>query len=90
LIPIAFVRAILLAYRKYGVNSKAALARAHIRPDAVEDLGCRVTAAQFEALAWVAMRELDDEALGWLSRKLSLGRRMACRACSLPLRSKSR
>ena len=81
LIPIAFVRAILLAYRKYGVNSKAALARAHIRPDAVEDLGCRVTAAQFEALAWVAMRELDDEALGWFSRKLPWGAYgMLCRA----------
>jgi AraC-like DNA-binding protein len=81
LIPIAFVRAILLAYRKYGVHSEAALATAHIRLDALEDLNGRVTAAQFESLAWVAMRELDDEALGWFTRKLPWGAYgMLCRA----------
>lgn len=28
------------------------------------------SASQFELLAEVAMRELDDEALGWFSRRL--------------------
>jgi AraC-like DNA-binding protein len=41
----------------------------------------RVTAAQFEALNAHAMQELDDEALGWFSRKLPWGAYgMLCRA----------
>jgi hypothetical protein len=44
--------------------------------------GARVTAAQFEALnAGHAMQELDDEALGWFSRRLPWGSYgMLCRA----------
>ncbi len=81
LVPTAFVRAILLAYRKYGVDPGEALEMAHISPDAVYEPDGRVTAAQFEALSWFAMRELDDEALGWFSRKLRWGAYgMLCRA----------
>jgi AraC-like DNA-binding protein len=80
-VPTAFVRAILLAYRKYGVDPGKALEMAHISPDAVCEPNGRVNAAQFEALSWFAMRELDDEALGWFSRKLPWGAYgMLCRA----------
>ena len=79
--PIAFVQAILRAYAKYGVDPGRALERAHIRPTVLSDPAARVNAAQFEALSWVAMQELDDEALGWFSRKLPWGAYgMLCRA----------
>ncbi|NLH81390.1 MAG: AraC family transcriptional regulator [Phyllobacteriaceae bacterium] len=79
--PIAFVRAICRAYDAYGVDPKAALERAQIPPTLLADDTARVTSAQFEALSWVAMRELDDEALGWFSRRLPWGAYgMLCRA----------
>jgi AraC-like DNA-binding protein len=41
----------------------------------------RITAAQFEALSGFAMQQLDDEALGWFSRRLPWGSYgMLCRA----------
>jgi AraC-like DNA-binding protein len=79
--PMVFVRAILLAYAKYGVDPAGALERAQIQPDTVDDPLGRVTSAQFEALSFVAMQELDDEALGWFSRKLPWGAYgLLCRA----------
>jgi AraC-like DNA-binding protein len=79
--PMVFVRAILLAYAKYGVDPAGALERAQIQPEAVNDPLARVTSAQFEALSFVAMQELDDEALGWFSRKLPWGAYgLLCRA----------
>jgi AraC-like DNA-binding protein len=72
-VPIAFVRAICLAYAKYGADPSASLERAQIPPDLMEDPTSRVTPAQFETLSWYAMQELDDEALGWFSRKLHWG-----------------
>lgn len=79
--PMAFVRAIRLAYAKYGVDPREAFARAQIPPDAVDEPLARVTPAQFEALSWVAMQELDDEALGWFSRRLPWGAYgLLCRA----------
>jgi AraC-like DNA-binding protein len=79
--PVAYVRAILLAYAKYGVDPSGALERAHIPPQLLDRPEARVTAAQFEALSFVAMQELDDEALGWFSRKLPWGAYgMLCRA----------
>jgi AraC-like DNA-binding protein len=82
--PIAFVRAILLAYRRYGADPAEVLARAQIPPGLLEDPRGRITARQMEIVSEGAMRQLDDEALGWFSRRLpwgSLG--MLCRA-SLP------
>jgi AraC-like DNA-binding protein len=82
--PIAFVRAILLAYDRYGLDPREVLARAQIPPGLLRDPEARITARQMEVVSEGAMRELDDEALGWFSRKLpwgSLG--MLCRA-SLP------
>ncbi len=79
--PAAFVEGILAAYRNYGMDPGPALERAHIPPDFLNAADGRVTAAQFEILAGFAMRELDDEALGWFSRKLPWGAYgMLCRA----------
>ena len=81
LIPTAYVRSILAAYAKYGVDSGPALKRAQIPPEVAQAEGGRISAAQFEALSWLAMRELDDEALGWFSRRLPWGAYgMLCRA----------
>jgi AraC-like DNA-binding protein len=80
-VPMAFVGAILRAYKKYGVDPTAALEVARIPPHTTKDSNTGVTATQFEALSWAAMRELDDEALGWFSRKLPWGAYgMLCRA----------
>lgn len=79
--PIAFIRAIALAYRRYGVDFAPALARARIDEGSLSDPAACVTAAQLEALSGHAMRELDDEALGWFSRPLPWGSYgMLCRA----------
>ena len=71
--PIAFVRMLLMAYAKYGVDPAAALARAQISPALVGKAGAMVTSWQLQVLAGEAMRELDDEALGWFSRRLPWG-----------------
>jgi AraC-like DNA-binding protein len=79
--PIAFVRAILRAFEKYGESPDAVLRQAQIAPALLKDPTARITAWQLELLSAGAMQQLDDEALGWFSRKLpwgSLG--MLCRA----------
>jgi AraC-like DNA-binding protein len=79
--PMAFVRAIVLGYERYGMDPAEALRQARIAPRDVARPQARVTAAQFEALNAHAMQELDDEALGWFSRKLPWGSYgMLCRA----------
>jgi AraC-like DNA-binding protein len=71
--PVAFVRALLLAYEKYG--------QARIPPKLLGREQARITARQMEALATAAMQELDDETLGWYSRRLPWGSMgMLCRA----------
>ncbi len=69
----AFARAIAWAYQRHGVNPSAALATAQIAPEQLHDPEARITAAQMERLSDHAMRELDDEALGWFSRRLPWG-----------------
>jgi AraC-like DNA-binding protein len=79
--PIAFVRALLLAYEKYGVDPAEALAQGQIAPELLCRPDALITAVQMESMSSFAMQQLDDEALGWFSRKLpwgSLG--MLCRA----------
>ncbi len=71
--PAAFIRAILLAYERRGIDPGAALAEAGIAPEVARDPGGRVTADQLENFSDLAMRALDDEALGWFSRRLSWG-----------------
>ncbi len=79
--PIAFVSAIVLGYEKYGVDPEAALRRAQIAPALLRRPGAKITASQMEAISDAAMRELDDEALGWFSRRLPWGSYgMLCRA----------
>ncbi|MDB5730475.1 MAG: transcriptional regulator, AraC family [Variovorax sp.] len=80
----AFVREIVRGYERYGLDASEALRQARIAPRDLHDPGARVTAAQFEALNAHAMQELDDEALGWFSRRLPWGSYgLLCRA-SLP------
>jgi AraC-like DNA-binding protein len=79
--PIVFVRTILLGYRKYGADPANALREAQISDRALEDPASRITAAQLEKISGQAMQELDDEALGWFSRRLPWGSYgMLCRA----------
>ena len=79
--PIAFVRAIVAAYDQRGMGAEAALAHARIPAAQLDDDAACVTAAQFEALSFVAMQQLDDEAPGWFSRRLPWGSYgLLCRA----------
>ena len=79
--PIAFVQAVLLAYARYGQDPGQALQAAQITPALLADPLACITAAQMETLCNAAMRELDDEALGWFSRKLPWGSYgLLCRA----------
>ena len=71
--PIAFVQAIVLAYQRRGMNPDVALAQAQIAPFALLDDGSRISAWQMERISGAAMQELDDEALGWFSRRLPWG-----------------
>ncbi len=77
----AFVRAILLAYEKYGVDPGNALRKARIPASQVGRLSARIYADQMETISATAMQELDDEALGWFSRRMPWGTYgMLCRA----------
>ncbi|MGB5063950.1 MAG: AraC family transcriptional regulator [Candidatus Competibacter sp.] len=79
--PVAFVRAIVAAYQHYGNDPSHALRRARITPAFLLDSANRVTGSQMETLFGIAIQELDDEALGWFSRKLPWGSYgMLCRA----------
>ncbi|OAF19610.1 AraC family transcriptional regulator [Bradyrhizobium neotropicale] len=79
--PAAFVRGVVAAYDRYGRDPTDALGKGQVTADLVKSADGRVTAAQFETLAGHAMRELDDEALGWFSRRLPWGSYgMLCRA----------
>ena len=69
----AFVRAIVAAYRCYGKDPAPALRQAQIAPEQVAKVDARITAWQMETLSGAAMQELDDEALGWFSRRLPWG-----------------
>lgn len=79
--PIAFIRAIVLGYHHRGMDPANALRHAQISGSTLEHPIARITAAQMEAMSGFAMQELDDEALGWFSRRLPWGSYgMLCRA----------
>src|ERR1700741_3496340 len=79
--PVAFVRAMVLAYEKYGKDPQAALGQAQITPGLLCLPNGRITASQMETISGLAMQELDDEALGWFARRLPWGSYgMLCRA----------
>ena len=71
--PIAFVRAVVQAYTQRGMPADRALQAAQIAPKLLQDAQARITALQMELLCAHAMRELDDEGLGWFSRRLPWG-----------------
>ena len=79
--PVAFVLAISAAYHRYAKDPKPALQRARIKPEVLLDASQRVTGWQMQTLFGIAIKELDDEALGWFSRRLPWGSYgMLCRA----------
>ena len=69
----AFVNAIARAYVQTGRNPAQALEAAQIAPELLENPTARISAAQMERISGVAMQELDDEGLGWFSRRLPWG-----------------
>jgi AraC-like DNA-binding protein len=71
--PIAFVQAIVLAYEQRNISPDPALAAAQIAPQELCNPRARITALQMERISGQAMRELNDEALGWFSRPLPWG-----------------
>ncbi len=71
--PMAFIRMMVLAYEDRGMRATTALAKAQITPVDLAKPQGRVTALQMEWFSEAAMRELDDEALGWFSRRLPWG-----------------
>jgi len=71
--PIDFIRGIVLGYRARGMDPASALRQAQIPERWLSDPAARVTAAQMETISALAMQELDDEALGWFSRRLPWG-----------------
>jgi AraC-like DNA-binding protein len=71
--PMAFARAIVGAYQRYGRDPVHALRKAQIAPEQLAKSDARITAWQMETLSGAAMQELDDEALGWFSRRLPWG-----------------
>ena len=79
--PMAFIRAMVLAYEKYGADPTEALQRAGIASRSLHRTDARITAEQMETFSEAAMRQLDDEALGWFTRRLPWGSYgMLCRA----------
>ena len=71
--PIAFITAMVKAYIDRGMDPAGALRKAQITPELLSQPDARVTALQMEWMSEAAMRELDDEALGWFSRRLPWG-----------------
>ena len=69
----AFVRSVVQAYAQRGLAPDGALQAAQIAPAQLQDDAARITALQMELLCDHAMRELDDEGLGWFIRRLPWG-----------------
>jgi len=71
--PMAFIRAMVEAYTQRGLDPSSALRKAQITPSQLKSTNARVTTLQMEWMSEAAMRELDDEALGWFRRRLPWG-----------------
>ena len=79
--PIAFIKAMVLAYKRRGIDPHRALHAAQIVPSQLDNRDGRVTASQLESFTGTAVRELEDEGLGWFSRPLPWGTHgLLCRA----------
>ncbi len=80
-VPVAYINAILLAFQRYKLSPLPALTAAQIPAESLLDAANRISPAQMEAFCANAMQTLDDEALGWFSRRLPWGSYgMLCRA----------
>ena len=71
--PMAFIRAMVEAYTQRSLDPSSALRKAQITPSQLKSANARVTTLQMEWMSEAAMRELDDEALGWFRRRLPWG-----------------
>ena len=71
--PVAFIAAMVQAYALRGMDPTQALKKSQIAPNLLQKPNARVTALQMEWMSEAAMRELDDEALGWFRRRLPWG-----------------
>ena len=71
--PIAFIQTIAAAYAQRDLRVDDALKKAQIEPKLLKKNSARVTAMQMELMSGIAMQELDDEGLGWFSRRLPWG-----------------
>lgn len=71
--PITYVTQIIDALRHGGIAPEDLIHQAQITPDELQRPDGMVTAYQFEALSELAMRALNDEALGWFERRLPWG-----------------
>ena len=71
--PMAFIRAMVQSYTQRGLDPSSALRKAQITPSQLKSTNARVTTLQMEWMSEAAMRELDDEALGWFRRRLPWG-----------------
>ena len=71
--PIAFIQAIAAAYAQRNLPVDDAMKKAQIEPKLLKKNNTRVTAMQMELMSGIAMQELDDEGLGWFSRRLPWG-----------------
>jgi AraC-like DNA-binding protein len=69
----AFVQAIARAYIQRGMDPLPALSEVQIAPNLLSQVNARITALQMEWLSAIAMKALNDEALGWFSRRLPWG-----------------
>lgn len=71
--PVSFVRAIVAALQRGGIDPAPLLAQARIAPALLRRPQACVGAAQMELIAGLAMQALDDEGLGAFSRRLPWG-----------------
>ena len=71
--PMAFVQAIAQAFAQRELDPTPLLTEAQIAPNLLLQPNARITALQMEWLSAAAMKTLDDEALGWFSRRLPWG-----------------
>jgi len=79
--PIAFVQTSCGPTRNTTWDPLEALRLARIVPSDLRRAETLITTAQLETFTQLAMRQLDDEALGWFCRKLPWGSYgMLCRA----------
>jgi len=69
----AFVQAIVQASAQRGMDPGPILHQSQIAPNLLRQPDARITALQMEWLSAAAMKALDDEALGWFSRRLPWG-----------------